>query len=260
MDRGAWRAAVQEVAKSQTRLKRLSTHTRGWDTAQVASFLPQMQSLICKTKPWLSRLFFPWTLHWHSLLFLSLVSSYSAKRSWNSNYGIDSVCLPEGTVWFIDSVCLPERTVWFIPVWLDFSSQVSSSEGWGHFLKIGCGGWRARPWRSSGWDPTFQCTGHRLVPGQETKIRMCHKVQPKKIFIKKIFLKTKIGPEREEELFNALKQRLRFFLEVGKRSSHALLNVNEDAPWKDMKYRILNQNASWRWVLNQNRHCCHPQE
>ena len=51
MDRGAWRAAVQGVAKSQTRLKRLSMHTRGWDTALVASFLPQMQSLICKTKP-----------------------------------------------------------------------------------------------------------------------------------------------------------------------------------------------------------------
>lgn len=67
----------------------------------------------------------------------------------------------------------------------------------------------------------------------------------KKIFLfKKIFLKTKIGPEREEELFNAMKQRLRFFLEVGKRSSNALLNVNEDASWKDMKYRILNQNAS----------------
>ena len=59
MDRGAWWAAVQGVAKSQTQLKRLSMHTRGWDTALVASFLPQMQSLICKTKPWLSRLFFP---------------------------------------------------------------------------------------------------------------------------------------------------------------------------------------------------------
>ena len=51
MDRGAWWAAVQGVAKSQTQLKRLSMHTRGWDTALVASFLPQMQSLICKTKP-----------------------------------------------------------------------------------------------------------------------------------------------------------------------------------------------------------------
>ena len=59
LDRGAWWAAVKGVAKSQTQLKRLSMHTRGWDTALVASFLPQMQSLICKTKPWLSRLFFP---------------------------------------------------------------------------------------------------------------------------------------------------------------------------------------------------------
>ena len=29
MDRGAWRATVHRVAKSQTRLKRLSTHTQG---------------------------------------------------------------------------------------------------------------------------------------------------------------------------------------------------------------------------------------
>ena len=28
MDRGAWRATVQSVAKSQTQLKRLSTHAR----------------------------------------------------------------------------------------------------------------------------------------------------------------------------------------------------------------------------------------
>ena len=70
--------------------------------------------------------------------------------------------------------------------------------------------------------------------------------QKTNFYLKKIFFKTKIGPEREEELFNALKQRLRFFLEVGKRSSHALLNVNEDASWKDIKYRILNQNASGR--------------
>ena len=89
--------------------------------------------------------------------------------------------------------------------------------------------------------------GTGSVPGQETKIPMCCKVQPKNKFLfKKNFFKTKIGPEREEELFNALKQRLRFFLEVGKRSSHALLNVNEDASWKDIKYRILNQNASRR--------------
>ena len=30
MDRGAWRAIVHRVAKSQTQLKRLSTHTTIW--------------------------------------------------------------------------------------------------------------------------------------------------------------------------------------------------------------------------------------
>ena len=53
--------------------------------------------------------------------------------------------------------------------------------------------------------------GTGSVPGQESKISMCHKIQPKEIFLFKKNFKTKIGPESEEELFNALKQRLRFF-------------------------------------------------
>ena len=35
MDRGAWRATVHRVAKSQTRLKRLSTHVRRWTWERV---------------------------------------------------------------------------------------------------------------------------------------------------------------------------------------------------------------------------------
>ena len=37
MDRGAWRATVQGVAKSQTRLKRLSTHTEDLPLTSVSS-------------------------------------------------------------------------------------------------------------------------------------------------------------------------------------------------------------------------------
>ena len=37
MDRGAWRATVHRVAKSQTRLKRLSTRVIPTDTLQVST-------------------------------------------------------------------------------------------------------------------------------------------------------------------------------------------------------------------------------
>ena len=37
MDRGAWRATVQGVAKSQTRLKRLSMHTEDLPLTSVSS-------------------------------------------------------------------------------------------------------------------------------------------------------------------------------------------------------------------------------
>ena len=50
MDRGAWRATVHGVAKSQTRLKRLSTHTRthpghrlNWSPLKITGGTPHLE-------------------------------------------------------------------------------------------------------------------------------------------------------------------------------------------------------------------------
>ena len=44
MDRGAWWAAVHRVTESQTRLKRLSTHTQ-WEKMTQERLLPQPHSV-----------------------------------------------------------------------------------------------------------------------------------------------------------------------------------------------------------------------
>ena len=58
MDRGAWRAIVQEVAKSQTRLKRLSMHI--WSSKPVPSTGPEARRERVGRRPGGKVMLLPW--------------------------------------------------------------------------------------------------------------------------------------------------------------------------------------------------------
>ena len=104
--------------------------------------------------------------------------------------------------------------------------------------------------------PMYRAQVQSLV--RKVRFPCATRYSQKKFFYLKKILKQRLGQRVKRNYSMHWNKDLDFFLEAGKRSSHALLNANEDAPWKDIKYRILNQNASWRWVLNQSRHCVTP--